>query len=134
MTPDGRLHTIEMRESDARVAQEYFNLSGLQHQISLHKGNAMDIIPGIRETWDLVFIDADKVHYIDYYRMVCPQVRPGGIIIADNVLFHGEVLQDNLKGKNATAIQSFNDYIQQDETVEKVMLTVRDGLLLIRKK
>lgn len=100
----------------------------------MHLGNALDIIPALEENWDLVFIDADKVHYIDYYRLVLPRVRAGGIIIADNVLFHGEVLQGNIKGKNAVAIQAFNDFVSKDESVEKVLLTVRDGILLIRKK
>jgi caffeoyl-CoA O-methyltransferase len=81
-----------------------------------------------------VFIDADKVNYIEYYKLVLPRVRAGGVILADNVLFHGEVLKQPVSGKNAKAIQAFNEYVQQDDRVEKVMLTIRDGLLLIRKK
>lgn len=131
---DGLLHTIEVREQEAEVARSYFKLSVWQDQIILHLGNALEIIPGLEETWDLVFIDADKVHYIDYYRLVLPKLRPGGIILADNVLFHGEVLQESVKGKNAKAIQEFNDWVMQDDSVEKVLLTVRDGLYLIRKK
>ncbi|MFM2145817.1 MAG: hypothetical protein RL732_653 [Bacteroidota bacterium] len=131
---DGRLHTIEIREEEARIAQSYFNLSVWQEQIILHVGNALEVVPSLEETWDLVFIDADKVHYIDYYSMVLPKLRPGGMIVADNVMFHGEVLRDTLKGKNAKAIQAFNDYVLNDESVEKVLLTVRDGLLLVRKK
>lgn len=131
---DGLLHTIEVREEEAEVARSYFKLSVWQEQIILHLGNALEIIPGLKETWDLVFIDADKVHYIDYYRLVLPALRPGGIILADNVLFHGEVLQESVKGKNAKAIQEFNDWVLQDDSVEKVLLTVRDGLYLIRKK
>jgi predicted O-methyltransferase YrrM len=81
-----------------------------------------------------VFIDADKVNYTHYYQLVLPLVRPGGLIVADNVLFHGQVLQQPVTGKNAKAIQEFNEYVQQDASVEKVLLTVRDGLLMIRKK
>jgi predicted O-methyltransferase YrrM len=130
----GELHTIEIREKEAEIARGFFRLSVWNEQIHLHVGNAIDILPSLEHTWDLVFIDADKVHYLDYYKTVLPNVRKGGIIIADNVLFHGEVLKDSLKGKNAIAIQQFNDHVLQDESVEKVLLTVRDGLLLIRKK
>ncbi len=131
---EGKLHTIEIREQEAETARAYFKLSVWQEQIILHLGNALEIIPVLNETWDLVFIDADKVHYIDYYRLVLPRVRAGGIIIVDNVLFHGEVLQEAIKGKNAIAIQAFNDFVGQDDSVERVLLTVRDGIMLIRKK
>jgi predicted O-methyltransferase YrrM len=100
----------------------------------LHTGNALEIIPTLKETWDLVFIDADKVGYTDYYELVLPSVRQGGIILADNVLFHGQVLEQPITGKNAIAIQAFNERVQQDERVENVLVTIRDGLLLIRKK
>lgn len=134
LTPDGELHTIELREADAATARGYFDRSDKSGQLFLHTGNALDIIPGLHKPWDLVFIDADKTGYIDYYKLVLPLVRPGGVILADNVLFHGEVLEQPVSGKNAKAIQAFNEYVQQDETVEKVLLTVRDGLLWIRKK
>ena len=134
LTTDGELHTIELREEDAAVARQNFNLSDTNDKIFLHTGNAMDIIPGLDQEWDLVFIDADKTGYIDYYELVLPGLKKGGIILADNVFFHGEVLQSPPKGKNAKAIQSFNEYIQQDDRVEQVLLTVRDGLMLIFKK
>ena len=134
LTEDGALHTIELRKEDAATAQQNFNLSDTKDKIFLHIGDALEIIPGLGEDWDLVFIDADKVGYINYYKMVLPRLKKGGVILADNVFFHGEVLQPELKGKNAKAIQAFNEYIQQDESVEKVMLTVRDGLMLIFKK
>jgi caffeoyl-CoA O-methyltransferase len=134
LAPNGVLHTIECREEDAKTSQENFNSAEYGHQIQLHTGNALEIIPTLGETWDLVFIDADKVGYTDYYKLVLPQLRKGGVILADNVFFHGEVLQQPIKGKNAIAIQAFNEYVKQDESVEKVMLSVRDGLLLIIKK
>ena len=130
----GKLHTIELREEDAAVAQQNFNLSDANDKIILHTGNALEIIPGLEEAWDMVFIDADKTGYIDYYKMVLPRLKKGGVILADNVFFHGEVLQPELKGKNAKAIQAFNEYIRQDDSVEQVLLTVRDGLMLIFKK
>ena len=123
-----------LREADADRAAEYFRRANRQDRILLHRGNALAIIPALNEVWDLVFIDADKVSYSEYYRMVLPRVRPGGLIMADNVLFHGQVLAPQVEGKSAKAIQAFNELVAADETVEKVMLTVRDGLFFIRKK
>jgi caffeoyl-CoA O-methyltransferase len=131
---DGMLHTIELREEDAFVAARNFNLSDAKDKIILHTGNALEIIPALAEEWDMVFIDADKTGYIDYYKMIMPGLKKGGVILADNVLFHGEVLEEPVKGKSAKAIQAFNEYVQQDETVEKAFITVRDGLMLIVKK
>ena len=134
LAPNGILHTIECRQEEAVKAQENFNRSDNGQKIQLHTGNALEIIPQLPETWDLIFIDADKVNYTAYYKLVLPALRKGGVILADNVFFHGEVVQPVVKGKNAIAIQAFNEYVRQDESVEKVMLTVRDGLLLIIKK
>ena len=130
----GRLHTIELRDEDASRAEAYFRRANREDRIILHRGNALAIIPALDEVWDIVFIDADKVGYAEYYKLVLPRVRPGGLIIADNVLFHGQVLGDHVEGKNAKAIQAFNELVGADETVEKVMLTIRDGLFFIRKK
>lgn len=131
---NGLLHTIELRQEDANVATANFNLSEAKDKIILHVGNALEIIPNLNETWDIVFIDADKINYTEYYKLVMPHLRKGGAIIADNVLFHGEVLGEGTKGKNAKAIQAFNEYVQQDTSVEKALLTIRDGLMLIIKK
>jgi predicted O-methyltransferase YrrM len=133
LAADGRLYTLEMREEDAATAQQYFDRSHFKDKIKLLHGDARAIIPTLQESWDLVFIDADKTSYIDYYEMVLPQLKQGGYILADNVLFHGEVLQDEVKGKNAKAIAAFNAHVQADTRSENVLLTVRDGLLLIRK-
>ncbi|HMJ48599.1 MAG TPA: O-methyltransferase, partial [Ferruginibacter sp.] len=130
---NGRLHTIELREEDAAIAAAYFKRSGEEERIVLHIGDAREIIPGIKEIWDLVFIDADKVSYIEYYELTLPFLKQGGWLIADNVLFHGEVMDENVKGKNAIAIRAFNDHVANDRRVEQVMLTVRDGLMIARK-
>ena len=129
----GKLHTIEIREEDAHIAGKYFTKAGVNDHIELHLGDARNIIPELKEEWDLVFIDADKVGYIEYYELILPQVKKGGFILADNVLFHGEVLEDKIKGQNAIAIHAFNQHLILDRRTEKVMLTVRDGLLLIKK-
>jgi caffeoyl-CoA O-methyltransferase len=134
LSKEGKLHTIEIRKEDADISQANFLKAKMAEKIILHRGNALDIVPTLQETWDLVFIDADKINYISYYQMVLPSVRRGGLIIADNVMFHGEVLAKEIKGKNAKAIQTFNEMIKNDLSVEKVMLTVRDGLFLIYKK
>ena len=134
LAPDGVLHTIELREEDAGIAAGYFRRSNSPDRIILHRGNSLEVIPALHEAWDLVFIDADKVNYTEYYKLVLPALRSGGLIIADNVLFHGQVLEAEISGKSARAIHAFNEFVGQDETVEKVMLTVRDGLLCIRKK
>lgn len=130
----GELHTIELREADAVTARENFALSKHNNQIHLHTGNAREIIPQLPYRWDIVFIDADKTGYIDYYEMVLPQLKDKGLIIADNVLFHGQVLEETLTGKNAKAIDAFNKHVANDKRTEQVMLTLRDGLTLIKKR
>ncbi len=129
----GKLHTIELREDDANTAGRYFQQSDDKERIILHTGNAKDIIPLLKEEWDIVFIDADKTGYIDYYELILPSVKHNGLIIADNVLFHGQVLEDNISGKNATAVHAFNLHVKSDPRVEQVLLTMRDGLMIIRK-
>ncbi|HXB33581.1 MAG TPA: O-methyltransferase [Puia sp.] len=134
LAEDGRLHTIELRNEDADLAEGNFRRANWQDRIILHRGNALAIIPTLQEQWDLVFIDADKTGYIDYYKLVMPRLRRGGLVLADNVLFHGQVLQPEVEGKSARAIQAFNELVASDKSVEKVMLTVRDGLFVIQKK
>ena len=131
---DGVLHTIELRKEDATIAQSYFDRSEQANQIKLHVGNARDLLPAINEDWDLVFIDADKTGYLDYYGMLIEKVRPGTFFIIDNVLFHGEVLKEKISGKSAKAVAAFNAFIREDDRVEKLMLTVRDGLSILLKK
>jgi len=134
LTDDGKLVTLELRPDDAATAGKYFAKAGAGSKIDLHVGDALEIIPTLKENWDLVFIDADKVNYINYYELTLPAVKKGGWILADNVLFHGEVLEEDIKGKNAKAIDAFNEHVRNDKRVEQAMLTVRDGLLLIQKK
>jgi caffeoyl-CoA O-methyltransferase len=134
LATNGQLHTIELRETDAATATNFFAQSSFKQQIQIHIGNAKEIIPTLPFAWDLVFIDADKTSYIDYYEMVLPQLQPNGIIIADNTLFHGDVVAQPIKGKNAIAIDAFNKHVAADSRVEQVLLSVRDGLSLIKKK
>ncbi|UAY53676.1 O-methyltransferase [Ferruginibacter albus] len=130
----GELHTLELREEDANIAKGFFERSLAKDKIKLHLGDAKTIIPTLDQTWDIVFIDADKTGYVEYFDLVVPLVKQNGLIIADNVLFHGEVLLETISGKNAKAIDTFNAHVKNDDRVEQVLATVRDGLMLIRKK
>jgi predicted O-methyltransferase YrrM len=133
LAPSGVLHTIESRLDDAQTAGNYFGQSKYANQIKLHIGDAKEIIPTLTGGFDLVFIDADKTGYIEYYEMIVPMLAKGGIIIADNVLFHGEVLTETISGKNAVAIHAFNEHVKNDPRTSQVLLTIRDGMLLIQK-
>lgn len=133
LQPDGQLHTIELRDDDAARAKSYFDRSNYKEKIILHIGHALNIVGELDEQWDLVFLDADKENYSNYFQRVFPLVKSNGFILADNVLFHGQVLETPVRGKNAKAIQAFNDMILARTDVEMVMLPLRDGLYLIRK-
>ena len=128
----GKLHTIDINEELEDMIRRYIDQSGVGDKIQLHIGNALDIIPRLNETFDLVFIDADKVNYAKYYDLVFDKVRTGGFIIADNVLWSGKVLDDK-KDKDTQAIHDYNEKIHADERVENILLPVRDGLMVARK-
>ena len=131
---EGELHTIELREEDAIVAKAFFAKSFHAEKLHLHIGNALEIIPQLNYEWDIIFIDADKVNYINYYELTLPRLKDGGLMIIDNVLFHGQVLNEVIRGKNAKAIHAFNQHVAADERVQQVILTIRDGVMLLRKK
>ena len=134
LQPGGALHTIELREEDATIAQNYFAKSLHKDQIILHRGNALEVIPTLDYTWDLVFIDADKPNYQLYYDLVFDKVSLGGFILADNVLYDGEVvLPAEEQSKNARAIHLFNEKVREDKRVEHVLLPLRDGIMIVRK-
>ena len=130
---EGLLHTIELRKEEAAVAAGFFKKSKSADRIILHTGNALEIIPKLNEIWDLVFIDADKSGYIEYFNLVLSKVRKNGFILADNIFFQGQVFGSEVKGKNAKAIIAFNQYIQARTDIDKMIITLRDGLFLIRK-
>jgi predicted O-methyltransferase YrrM len=134
LTDDGFLHTIELRQDDATTAKGFFDRSSYKEKIILHTGDAKKIVTVLDEIFDLVFIDADKAGYIEYFNLIFPKVRKNGFIFADNVFFHGEAIEAQPKGKNAKAIKKFNDFIKKRTDIEKMVLTLRDGLCLIRKK
>jgi len=134
LQPCGILHTIEIDEELHDIAASYIEGAGLQTKIVQHTGIASAIIPELNETFDLVFIDADKLNYERYYDLVFDKVRPGGFIIADNVLYDGEVvLPEGQQSKNARAIMGYNQKVKADKRVEHLLLPVRDGLMIVRK-
>lgn len=133
LAEDGLLHTLELRKEEADIARGYFARSPYKDRILIHEGNALDRLADLREKWDLVFIDADKTGYIAYYEAVMPYLRQGGAILADNVLFHGEVLETPVTGKNAKAIQAFNEHVASDTRVTHALVPMRDGMMCVVK-
>jgi len=131
---NGTLHTIEIDEELEEIITKYFNLSAHKEKLHLHIGSALEIIPALNKIWDLVFMDAEKTEYLQYYKMVLPYVKKGGFILADNVLWSGKVAEPVAENDIETrAIMEFNDFVQNDPRVENVLLPLRDGLLLIEK-
>ena len=134
LSEGGKLHTVEAEGAYAEIAREYFIRAGLEDQIVLHEGDALNVIPSLDETFDLVFIDAAKEYYLDYYKAVFGKIRTGGFILADNALWDGRVLEGaSAKDPETKGIIRFNEEIQKDARVENVLLSVRDGVMLIRR-
>lgn len=132
---DAEIHTIELNDELEDFIMKYLHQTALKDKIHLHIGDVMDIVLSIECTFDMVYIDANKRMYVDYYNMVFDKVRSGGLIIADNTLWDGHVLETPKPGDKQTfGIQQFNDMVAQDNRVEKVILPLRDGLTLIWKK
>lgn len=134
MGEDGVLHTIDVNDELEDFTREFIRKSGLEKRIVFHVGDALKIIPELEGMFDLVFIDADKREYPEYYRLVFDKVRVGGIIVADDVLWDGKVVTEGEKTDAQTrGILDFNDMVQADERVENLLLPVRHGLMLMRK-
>ncbi|MFL6373209.1 MAG: O-methyltransferase [Pyrinomonadaceae bacterium] len=129
----GKVITLDVQEETNRIAKSYVARTEYADRIEFLLGPATDLIPGLTETFDLVFIDADKPNYSNYFDLTIERVRPGGFIIADNVLWSGKVLEAN-KDENTQALADFNEKVLADTRVENVLLPIRDGLMLIRKK
>ena len=135
LQPGGTLHTIDKNEELEERVLGYMAEAGLQNSIKLYIGNALEIIPTIDATFDMVFLDADKANYTNYYDLVFDKVAPGGYILADNVLWSGKVLEKFRKklDKDTAAVIAFNEKVQNDARVENILLPIRDGLLVARK-
>ncbi|MCQ2196562.1 MAG: O-methyltransferase [Bacteroidaceae bacterium] len=136
MEPGSELHTFEIFDEQEDFLRPWFENSAFSDRIHLHIGDALQLVPQMDVEWDLAFIDADKREYVAYYEMVLPRLKPGGYIIADNTLWYGRVIETNTResDKQTLGIKEFNDLVANDDRVEKVIVPVRDGLTLIRKK
>ena len=132
LAPDGIIDTIDVNEELEERVREYFSKSDFNSKIRYRIGNAAELIPSIDETFDIVFIDADKKNNETYYNLVFDKVRQGGLIIVDNVLWYGKIAS-GATDKDSNNIRSFNERVINDPRVEKLILPVRDGLLIIRK-
>lgn len=135
MGHDSVVHTIDINDELESFTSKFINLSGQEHKILLHIGNALNIIPSLKEKFDLVFIDADKREYIEYYEAALPLLNDGGVIIADDVLWDGKVIQQVDKNdKQTQGIIAFNNHVKNDPRVENIILPIRHGLNMIMKK
>lgn len=135
LKPGGRLITVEVDDELESIARKYFEKAGVQDQIDQRIGAALEIIPTLTEKFDLVFIDADKREYLAYYNLLIDRLQSGAYILADNTLWNGKVLDDPKPDDGQTiGILAFNEAIKKDHRVEKVILPLRDGMTLIRKK
>lgn len=133
MQENGILHTIDIKEELVDFQRKYFDKSPWGNQIVQHLGEAVDIIPNIDLKFDLVFIDADKENYINYFNMIVPKMNKGGIILSDNVLWSGKVLEElNPKDTSTKILLEFNKLVNEDPRVETVLLPIRDGLTVSR--
>lgn len=130
---DGTIDTIDINEELEDIQQKYFSASEFKDQIIQHIGNALDIVPTLNKKFDLVFIDADKENYINYWNLIVPMMNKGGIILSDNVLWSGKVLEEVQKNDKSTPILlEYNKIVNEDPRVETVLLPIRDGLTVSR--
>lgn len=132
--PEGEIHTIDVNEELEDFQRKYFDKSGYGTQIHQHLGSAIDILPTLDKTFDLVFIDADKPNYVNYFHLIIDKLNPGGIILSDNVLWHGKVIEPvDPKDVSTNVVLEFNTLLKEDPRIETVLLPIRDGLTISRK-
>tara|TARA_B100001057_G_scaffold403226_1_gene415406 strand:+ start:151 stop:795 length:645 start_codon:yes stop_codon:yes gene_type:complete len=130
----GKLHTIDINEELKSMSSNYFEKAGISKNVVQYVGNALEITPNLKNEFDLVFIDADKENYSNYFKIVIEKIPVGGFIIADNVLWSGKVTEEvNGKDQETKAIQEFNTLIQNSERVENILMPIRDGLMICQK-
>lgn len=134
LSEDGILHTIDINAELEDMVRASFDKSDLGLKIKYHIGNALEIIPNLNEIFDLIFIDADKKNNESYYNLTIDKLRSGGLIIVDNVLWSGKVIAEKKTDSATTLISNFNEMVSADQRVEKLILPVRDGIFIIRKK
>ncbi|WP_154857029.1 O-methyltransferase [Cyclobacterium xiamenense] len=136
LSDGGTIQTLDKNEELEEMVRGFFKLSGLEKKIDYRLGHALDLLADSTDSFDFVFIDADKQNYTNYYDLIVERLRPGGLIVADNILWSGKVLAENRKklDKDTAAIMAFNKKVQEDPRVENVVLPIRDGITLARKR
>jgi predicted O-methyltransferase YrrM len=135
LTDEGCVFTIEKDVEKEDIIRKYIRLAGIENKTQLLLGHALEIIPTLPYTWDLIFMDADKINYLSYYKLLIDQLSDRGVLLADNVLWSGKVLaQVKDKDRETEAILAFNDYVQADLRVQNMILPIRDGLMMVRKR
>ena len=134
LAEDGRIYSIEYEAELEDMIRKYLRKANIEQKTKLFIGDAMDIIPTLNEEWDLIFIDADKINYLNYYKMLIPHLSQNGILLADNVLWSGKVIKEvKDNDKDTQAILAFNQYVQNDEQVKNIILPFRDGMMMVQK-
>jgi predicted O-methyltransferase YrrM len=132
---NGEIHTIDINEELVDFQRKYFDKSPYSKQIHQYLGNALDIIPTLNKSFDLIFIDADKPNYVNYFHLIIDKMKTGSIILSDNVLWHGKVIETiDEKDTSTKAILNYNNLLKTDKRIETVVLPIRDGLTISRKK
>ncbi len=132
LTKGGHLHTIDKNEERQDFVQSFIDRSAFAQQITQHIGNAMEVIPQLNESWDLVFIDADKENYLNYYNLIMPTLKSGSYILADNILWSGKVVDKSALDKDTNLLRAFNKQITEDNRIENILLPIRDGIQIGR--
>lgn len=132
LTKDGMLHTIDKNEELEDFVRSFIDRSPFQNNVQQHIGNAIEIIPHLDEEWDLVFIDADKENYVNYYELLMPKLKSGCYILADNILWSGKVVDETAKDKDTVLLREFNERITDDSRIENILLPIRDGIQIGR--
>ena len=134
LNPEGMIHTIDKNEELLQIQNKYFEKSGLRNQIKQYTGDALAIIPKLKFDFDMVFLDADKENYVKYLELISPILKPGGVLLTDNVLWHGKILESPENQDRVTRlIDNFNKKILEDKSLKTVMLPIRDGISLTLK-
>ena len=134
LSPAGMIHTIDKNEELLQIQNKYFEKSGLRNQIKQYTGDALAIIPKLKFDFDMVFLDADKENYVKYLELILPILKPGGVLLTDNVLWHGKILESSENQDRVTRlIDNFNKKILEDKSLKTVMLPIRDGISLTLK-
>ncbi len=134
LADNGMLHTIEVNDELAWIIRKYLLKAGVEEKVQLHLGDARQIIPTLPDAFDLVFMDAGKLDYPLHYELALSKMKSGAFLLADNVLWDGKVAGGDTKDETAVLLREFNSFVQQDNRVENVLLPVRDGLMVVRKK